>query len=176
MLRGISCLPLFFLHKLQWVEDSSARVRYVSRQQMVLQECRWSNSNTRRWNNNLIKLRCSAQNKRGLTSSGSSRRFRIPHLAILRTSDDTSLAVADDLLRCDWLGEVRLIITRAVRRPAIATLLWLAGSVCDVNIDECSPVMDNESGLIGTPCLNNGTCIDLVNDYRCDCTTGFTGA
>ena len=34
------------------------------------------------------------------------RRFRIPHLAILRTADDTSLAVTDDLLRCDWLGKL----------------------------------------------------------------------
>jgi len=29
--------------------------------------------------------------------------------AILRIADDTSLAVADDLLYCDWLGRVRLI-------------------------------------------------------------------
>jgi len=34
------------------------------------------------------------------------RRFHIPHLAILRTADDTSLAIADDLLRCDWLGRL----------------------------------------------------------------------
>jgi len=30
----------------------------------------------------------------------------IPHLAVLRTADDTSLAVADDLVRCDWLGRL----------------------------------------------------------------------
>ena len=24
-------------------------------------------------------------------------------------------------------------------------------------------------------CLNNGTCIDLVHDYRCQCLPGFTG-
>lgn len=24
-------------------------------------------------------------------------------------------------------------------------------------------------------CENNGTCIDLVNDYRCDCVAGFNG-
>ena len=30
-------------------------------------------------------------------------RFRIPHLAILRTAYDTSLAITDDLLHCDWL-------------------------------------------------------------------------
>lgn len=25
------------------------------------------------------------------------------------------------------------------------------------------------------PCQNNGTCIDLINDYQCYCTTGFNG-
>ena len=34
------------------------------------------------------------------------RRFRMPHLAILRTADDTALAIADDLLRYDWLGRL----------------------------------------------------------------------
>jgi len=37
------------------------------------------------------------------------RRFRIPRLAILRTADDTSLAVAGDLLRCNWLGRMGMI-------------------------------------------------------------------
>jgi len=36
-------------------------------------------------------------------------------LYILCTADDTSLAIADDLLRYDWLGQVRLIIIRTVR-------------------------------------------------------------
>ena len=50
---------LFFLvdsaqTSMDW--DSSARVRNVSRRQVVLQECGWSNSNTFRRNNNLIKL------------------------------------------------------------------------------------------------------------------------
>ena len=34
-----------------------------------------------------------------------------PHLAILRTADDTSLVIAYDLLCCGWLGRMRLIIT-----------------------------------------------------------------
>lgn len=25
------------------------------------------------------------------------------------------------------------------------------------------------------PCQNNGTCIDLFNDYQCDCIAGFNG-
>jgi len=37
-------------------------------------------------------------------------------------TDDTSLAIIDDLLRCDWLGRIRLIIDRA-----IATLEMISG-------------------------------------------------
>jgi len=51
----------------------------------------------------------------------------IASIAILRTADDTSLAIADDLLRCDWLGGIRLIITRAVHHLAIATLGMIGG-------------------------------------------------
>lgn len=40
------------------------------------------------------------------------------------------------------------------------------GKYCEIDIDECS----------STPCQNNATCIDLVADYKCDCTrTGFVG-
>ena len=40
------------------------------------------------------------------------------------------------------------------------------GSNCETNIDDCA----------GLPCLNNASCIDLVNSYRCDCSgTGFEG-
>jgi len=31
---------------------------------------------------------------------------------------DLSLVITDDLLRCDWLGRIGLILTRAVRRLA----------------------------------------------------------
>jgi len=31
--------------------------------------------------------------------------------------------------------------------------------------DECEP----------NPCLNNGTCTDLFNDYNCTCATGYIG-
>lgn len=36
------------------------------------------------------------------------------------------------------------------------------GDFCDIDIDECN----------SSPCLNNGTCIDLVNSYSCDCKPG----
>lgn len=34
-----------------------------------------------------------------------------------------------------------------------------------IDIDECA----------SQPCQNNGTCIDLINDYQCNCTDGFRG-
>ena len=34
-----------------------------------------------------------------------------------------------------------------------------------IDIDDCQ----------SEPCQNNGTCHDLVNDYRCDCVAGFNG-
>ena len=40
------------------------------------------------------------------------------------------------------------------------------GKTCDLDIDEC----------LSSPCVNNGSCEDLVNGYRCYCLTGFTGA
>lgn len=40
------------------------------------------------------------------------------------------------------------------------------GKYCEIDIDECAT----------TPCQNNATCIDLIADYKCDCSgTGFTG-
>jgi hypothetical protein len=41
------------------------------------------------------------------------------------------------------------------------------GERCHAEIDECQ--------ANSVTCLNNGTCIDLVNDYRCNCSLGFTG-
>ena len=36
---------------------------------------------------------------------------------------------------------------------------------CETNIDDC----------ISSPCLNNGTCIDQVNGYQCQCLGAFNG-
>ena len=41
---------------------------------------------------------------------------------------------------------------------------WV-GENCTQNEDNCS---DNE-------CQNGGTCVDLINDYRCECPEGFAG-
>lgn len=39
------------------------------------------------------------------------------------------------------------------------------GSLCEIDVDECA------SG----PCLNGGTCQDLLDEYRCNCQPGFMG-
>ena len=35
----------------------------------------------------------------------------------------------------------------------------------DADIDDC----------LVDPCVNNGTCKDLINDYSCTCVPGYTG-
>lgn len=35
----------------------------------------------------------------------------------------------------------------------------------DKDIDECA----------SSPCINSGTCSDLVNGFNCSCMAGFTG-
>ena len=40
------------------------------------------------------------------------------------------------------------------------------GGDCEHNIDDCQ----------GSPCQNNGTCIDQINAYRCVCRQGFNGS
>jgi hypothetical protein len=37
--------------------------------------------------------------------------------------------------------------------------------LCETDIDEC----------VSSPCLNGGTCNDMVNGYACVCAAGFTG-
>lgn len=39
------------------------------------------------------------------------------------------------------------------------------GTHCEINIDECAT----------NPCVNNATCIDLINDYSCNCFDGYGG-
>uniref|UniRef100_A0A8C6TAT4 Protein crumbs homolog 2 n=1 Tax=Neogobius melanostomus TaxID=47308 RepID=A0A8C6TAT4_9GOBI len=39
------------------------------------------------------------------------------------------------------------------------------GENCSVNVDECE----------SSPCLNGGSCEDLINSYQCVCPEGFTG-
>ena len=42
---------------------------------------------------------------------------------------------------------------------------FISGNLCEIEIDEC----------VGNPCANGGTCVDLVNGYRCSCTPEYMG-
>ena len=44
-------------------------------------------------------------------------------------------------------------------------LQGFTGQLCETDIDDCS----------GVTCASGGTCVDLVNGFRCDCVVGFTG-
>lgn len=43
------------------------------------------------------------------------------------------------------------------------------GVACDIDVDECNGTNST------SPCQNNGTCIDGINSYSCNCTAGFIG-
>ena len=43
--------------------------------------------------------------------------------------------------------------------------VFFAGTFCELPIDDCEMVT----------CYNSGTCIDMDNDYTCQCTTSYTG-
>ena len=40
-----------------------------------------------------------------------------------------------------------------------------SGAFCQHNIDECA----------SDPCQNGGRCIDIINEYMCNCTLGYSG-
>lgn len=50
---------------------------------------------------------------------------------------------------------------------------FFTGVLCEINEDDCAPL----PGIRGASpkCLNNGTCVDRVGGYRCNCPPGFTG-
>ena len=65
-------------------------------------------------------------------------------------------------------GECSLTCTNGVQRPDCSSCICTVGfngSMCEENIDDCE----------SRPCLNNGTCQDLVNNYTCACTNFWVG-
>lgn len=48
-----------------------------------------------------------------------------------------------------------------------------AGVLCEINEDDCAPPLRSRGAH--PKCLNNGTCVDKVGGYRCNCPPGFTG-
>lgn len=48
-----------------------------------------------------------------------------------------------------------------------SAFLGFEGAFCEIEVDDCQARQ--------VTCANGGFCIDLVDDYRCVCATGFTG-
>jgi protein crumbs len=44
------------------------------------------------------------------------------------------------------------------------------GEVCQHNVPDCLPDLQGMP-----PCKNNGTCIDGIKEYKCECFSGFIG-
>jgi hypothetical protein len=45
------------------------------------------------------------------------------------------------------------------------TILIIAGSLCQYNVDECKE----------DPCQNGGICVDAIGSYKCECPPGYEG-
>ena len=50
-------------------------------------------------------------------------------------------------------------------RLHLFVIICNVGVNCEDEIAECA----------SSPCENNATCIELLNEYRCNCYEGFTG-
>ena len=67
-----------------------------------------------------------------------------------------------------WLWQQMTMLSShglALHQWVHAALAGFAGTYCQVNVDDCQPM----------PCSNHIECVDLVDDYRCECTPGFSG-
>ena len=49
--------------------------------------------------------------------------------------------------------------------PICNCVMGFEGARCEVDVDECAPI----------PCLNGGTCQDMVGGFLCTCVAGFQG-
>lgn len=65
-----------------------------------------------------------------------------------------------------WTGQLISSCTQICYRwSLIRFYFFYIGITCDVGINECA----------SNPCRNDGTCIDKVNGYACQCQDGVTG-
>lgn len=89
----------------------------------------------------------------------------------LHTSDQSNQFFSVFLLFCLFLNSSILVTSLRV-----LLIFWLIsfrckcnngfqGDRCETNIDDCK----------GHACMNNGSCIDLVEGYTCQCGPGYTG-
>uniref|UniRef100_A0A8C7IIV5 Sushi, von Willebrand factor type A, EGF and pentraxin domain-containing protein 1 n=1 Tax=Oncorhynchus kisutch TaxID=8019 RepID=A0A8C7IIV5_ONCKI len=66
-------------------------------------------------------------------------------------------------------GFVGMETSQQLHTPGCCNLLVLCpvpGSLCEAEVNECSSF----------PCLNEGVCVDEINQYTCSCADGFTGS
>lgn len=76
------------------------------------------------------------------------------------------LGIGDASIK-DFCNEMKFIFNQCEYNFYVISHLCFHNklSLLYTDINDCQP----------DPCENNGTCIDLVNDYQCDCVAGFNG-
>ena len=71
------------------------------------------------------------------------------------------------LIACSSKSETRSESTRRAADKVLLVAMFLTAlwPYYFSDVDDC----------VGHPCLNGGTCDDLIAGYQCDCLNGFTG-
>ena len=83
-------------------------------------------------------------------------------------------------MHCSSISETKSASTRAVHLFLIGRLCWKYSRLQDVEkIKYCFkmfPYLESDiDECASNPCLNRGTCTDLVNGFNCSCAPGFQG-
>ena len=69
------------------------------------------------------------------------------------------------LSRTWWTGKSSGQVDTSGKSHLRASTSVRSGELCETDIDNCEE----------EPCDNNGTCIDQVNSFNCECQAGYTG-